>query len=256
MHHYLSKYLAICCVGIAALASFADYSQANLLNYAHLQPNDPNESVLLSELLNGTYPGVVVGDKIFSKFFYSTLPNDDMPAPNMVNVFGFQDEDDNWGISFHGAFQDLPGGGPSDALIRFTVEVTPDALEQGYRISDAHLFMGGTSVGENSYLLVDESFQGVNQTLNTFATTLSGSLNQQLADEVVFQQLHTKLRVTKDILASANNSTDLPAVTSVIDQSFSQERIVPEPATIAILAMFGVGLTGYRRRTPSKERGS
>lgn len=253
MRQNLLKYLAICCVGVAASATSADRAQANLLDFAHLQP-DGSDSVVLSDLLlNGEFSGVVVGDKIFSEFFYSTLPNDDMPEPEDIKIFGFQDLDDNLGISIHGVFWDLPEGGPSDALLRYTVEVAPDALAQGFRISDAHLFLGGVGVGDNSFLAVDESFQGVNQTLNTFATTLGGSLSQDLADEVIFGELHTKLRVTKDILAFSG-STNLPAVTSIIDQSFSQ-MIVPEPASLVVFAIFGLGLATARRRPPRRDIG-
>lgn len=254
MHHNLLKYLAICCVGVAAFAASADRVQANFVNFAHLQPNDPNDFVVLSDLLNGEIPGVVVGDKIFSEFFYSTLPNDDMPDPENINIFGFQDLDDNLGISFHGVFWDLPGGGPSDALIRFTVEVAPDELAEGFRISDAHLFLGGVDVGDNSFLAVDESFQGINQTLNTFATTLGGPLSQDLADEVFFGQLYTKLRVTKDILAFTGD-TDRPARTTVIDQSFSQ-MIIPEPASLVLFTMFGLRLATARRRPSQRDIGS
>jgi hypothetical protein len=253
MRQTLLKYLAICCVGVAASATSADRAQANLLNFAHLQP-DGSDSVLLSDLLNGEVPGVVVGDKIFSEFFYSTLPNDDMPEPEDVKIFGFQDLDDNLGISIHGAFLDFPDGGPSDALLRYTVEVAPDALAQGFRISDAHLFLGGIGVGENSFLAVDESFQGINQTLNTFAATLGGPLVLlDLEDEVFFGQLHTKLRVTKDILAFSGDANQF-ARAGVIDQSFSQ-TIVPEPASLVVFAIFGLGLATARRRPPRRDIG-
>ncbi|MCH7752304.1 MAG: PEP-CTERM sorting domain-containing protein [Planctomycetes bacterium] len=251
MHHNLLKYLAICCVGVAVSGTSADRAQANFVAFVHLQP-DGSDSVVLSDLLNGEVPGVVVGDKIFSEFFYSTLPNDDMPDPENVKVFGFEDLEGNLGISFHGVFWDLPDGGPSDALIRYTVEVSPDGLAEGLRISDAHLFLGGVSVGDNSFLAVDESFQGINQTLNTFVTTLGGTLNQNLDDEVFFGQLHTKLRVTKDILAFSGDA-NMPAVTRVIDQSFSQ---VPEPASLVVFAMFGLGLATARRRPPQRDIGS
>ena len=253
MHHNLLKYLALCCVGVAVSGTSADRAQANFVAFVHLQP-DGSDSVVLSDLLNGEVPGVVVGDKIFSEFFYSTLPNDDMPDPENVKVFGFEDLEGNLGISFHGVFWDLPDGGPSDALIRYTVEVSPDGLAEGLRISDAHLFLGGVSVGDNSFLAVDESFQGINQTLNTFVTTLGGTLNQNLDDEVFFGQLHTKLRVTKDILAFSGDAS-MPARTSVIDQSFSQ-MIVPEPASLVVFAMFGLGLATARRRPPQRDIGS
>ena len=133
------------------------------------------------------------------------------------------------------------------------MEVAPDELAEGYRISDANLFLGGVGVGDNSYLTVDESFQGVNQTLNTFATTLGGSLDEDLADEVIFDQLYTKLRVTKDILAFAGD-TNLPARTTIIDQSFSQ-TIVPEPSSFVVFAMFGLGVAAARRRPPRRDTG-
>jgi hypothetical protein len=101
------------------------------------------------------------------------------------------------------------------------------------------------SVGNNSSLAVEESFQGIAQTLNTFATTLSGPLSQDLADEVFFGQLHTKLRVTKDILAFSGDAS-MPALTSVIDQSFSQVEI-PEPTTCT-LALAALCLAMCRRR--------
>lgn len=214
-----------------------------------LDQDDPNDAVTLLDLLDGTVDGVSVGDKIFTDFLYSTLPNDDMPLPQDVNVLGFEDLDGNFGISFHGVFQDLPGDNkPSDALIRFTVDISPDFLEQGYRISDAHLFIGGVGVGENSYLTVDESFQGVNSTLNAYATTLGGQLNQVLSDEVIFDQVYTRLRVSKDILAFANAEADLPARTTVVDQSFSQ-IIIPEPTTFMIGAVCGVSILVTRKRS-------
>jgi hypothetical protein len=246
------NYLILSCVGVALLVASADRAQASLLDYPHLDPNDSDQYVLLGDLLNGELPGVVVGDKIFDEFFYSTLPNDDMPEPEDVKVFGFQDNDGNLGISFHGAFLDLPGGGPSDALIRFTVGVSRDGLAEGYRISDAHLFMGGVGVSDDSFLVVDESFQGINQMLSTYATTLGGGSSEKLSDEVFFDDLYTTLRVTKDILAIASDNATLPARTTVIDQSFSQ-TIVPEPATLVVFAMFGLGLASTRRRPPLRD---
>ena len=170
-----------------------------------------------------------------------------MPNAADVQVFGFEDFEGNLGISFHGVFQDLPGGGPSDALIRYTVAVSPEGLELGNRISDAHLYLGGIGVGPGSYLLVDESFQGINQTLNGFQSTLGGPLVEQLSDWVYFDELHTKIRVTKDILAFANADSSLPARVSVVDQSFSQE-VIPEPSTILIFGTGGLALTYWRRR--------
>ena len=47
----------------------------------------------------------------------------------------------NYGFTFHGIFIDLPGGGSSDALLRFTATLDLFAQQAGWSISDAHLFI-------------------------------------------------------------------------------------------------------------------
>lgn len=245
-HQRFSQLLAVA-VCVTALACTTQTSHASFIS---LDPNGSGSPVILADLLSGQVMGVTVGDKSFSEFFYSTLPGDDMPAPEDINVFGFQDDDGNYGVSFHGAFIDLPGNGPSDALLRFTVEVTPEAQAQGFRISDAHLFAGGVGVGENSVFTIDETFQQNDATLNAFATTLGGPLETQLSDWVFFDEdpineVYTRLRVTKDIFALAGD-TNQPARTTVIDQSFSQVQI-PEPTTLGLLGLALLGVALGRR---------
>ena len=244
MHlHKLTALSLICLVAVCIGAT--QQVRGELID---LEDVDPNEPVTLLDLLDGTYDGAVVGDKIFSDFVYSTLPNDDMPSPGDIGVLPFQDSNGHIGITLQGAFQDLPGNNkPSDALIRFTVEVDPNFVARGYRISDAHLFIEGVGVGDDSYIVVDESFQGVNQTMNVYATTLGGSLNQKTSDWVFFDELYTSLRVTKDILAFARN-TDLPARVSAVDQSFSQV-IIPEPTTFMIGSACAASILLTRRRS-------
>lgn len=228
-------------IGIAILGSEATATQLQ-----GLDPNS-NDSVILADLLSGAVDGISVGDKIFTEFFYSTV-GDDMPDPADINVFGFTDLDGNYGLSFHGSFIDMPGGGPSDALLRFSVEVSPIAQRQGWVISDAHLFAGGIGVGDDSVFIVDESFQENDETMSVYASTL-GPGGQQLSDSVYFDDTYTKLRVTKDIFAFAGADAFLPARATMIDQSFSQTRI-PEPASLALMAisMTGLVLTTRRRR--------
>jgi len=216
-------------------------------SFIELEPNGSGGGVVLADLLNGNVEGISVGDKTFSEFFYSTLPDDDMPAAEDINVFGFLDVDGNYGISFQGAFIDLPGGGSSDALLRFTVDVSPEAAEEGFRISGANLFIGGFGVGEDSVFAVDESFQQNNASLNAYTTTLGDSQDTQASDWVFFEENYTSLRVTKDIFALASNDSNLPARATVIDQSFSQV-LIPEPATISlvVLALLGGLAVGKR----------
>lgn len=237
----LSQLTLACIVAVTVCAATVQ------AGFIALDPNNSNESVTLAQLTSGELMGVTVGDKTFSEFFYSTLPGDDMPAPEDINVFGFQDADDNFGLSFHGAFLDLPGGGPSDALLRFTVEVSEEAAARGYRISDAHLFAGGLGLGEDSFFSIDESFQENDATLSAYGTTLGGPKETKLSDWVYFDELYTKLHVTKDILAIAGD-TRVPARTTVIDQSFSQE-IIPEPATLGLALIATFGIISTRRKS-------
>ncbi len=232
----------VCSAVIVGTISFAVGGGSALAGLVGLDPNS-SDSVKLSDLLDDTTDGVIVGDKIFDGFVYSTIG--DMPMPEDVNVLGFTDLDGNYGISFHGAFIDMPGGGPSDALIRFTVEVDDEAQARGWVISDAHLSIGGIGVGDDSVFTVDESFEGSNESLSVFASTL-GQGGQSLSDWTYFVPTVTKLRVSKDIFALAGENAIVPARATVIDQSFSQ---VPEPAALTLLAISLAGaMTTARRR--------
>lgn len=202
-------------------------------------------SVTLAALQNDPTGGIIVGDKVFTGFSYSRLG--DMPLPADINVLGFKDPDGNWGVSFHGAFVDQPGGSFSDAVIRFGVEVSAEAQEEGWLISDAHLSIGGPGMGDESFFSVDESFSGKNETLNAYMSTLGPGTNSQLTDATIFTTPVTKLLVTKDIYAQAANGGFQPARATIIDQSFSQ-TLVPEPMTLGLAGLGGLAMVAIRRR--------
>lgn len=232
------------------VTTFCMATNATMGEFIELNPDGTGETVVLADLLDGTVSGVIVGTNSFDEFNYSTLPNDDMPDPEDINVFGFQDLDGNFGLTFQGGFLDFPGDGISDAALGFTVSVTPEAAREGFRISDAHLFAEGVGLGEESFFAVDESFavSGVSDTLNVFSTTLNGSNESVLSDYVIFDQVFESLRVTKDILAIAGEDSNQPARATVIRQSFSQIQI-PEPSTIGLAALCLLGIAMGRRNS-------
>ena len=230
--------MAVCLVVSTASAALIDLTPVgNAVNSVG--------SVSMAALQSDPTAGIIVGDKVFTGFSYSRIG--DMPVANDVLVLGFKDPDGNWGVSFHGTFVDLPGGSFSDALIRFQVEVDAEAAEAGWLISDAHLFIGGVGAGDESFLTVDETFLGKNETLNAYYSTIGPGVNSQLSDSTIFTTPVTKLNVTKDIFASAAAGGFLPARATVIDQSFSQ-TLIPEPATLALAGMSGLAMVAVRRR--------
>ena len=224
--------------GLAAMSS----TRAALIDLTPDNGVNSNGFVLLSDLVSGEVPGIAVGDKHFTGFNYSHLG--DMPLANEVKVLGFQDPAGNWGISFHGIFRDDPGGSASDALIRYVVEVAAAQAENGIRISDAHVFLGGVGVGPNSVITVDETFLESNESMSVFSSTL-GPGAQQLSDSAFFDPVLRKLHVTKDIFVKADANRTLPARATVIDQSYSQ---TPEPTAI-VLALVGMTIVGCVRRS-------
>jgi len=209
-----------------------------------LDPGDSNDSVILSELVDGDVTSVTVGDKKFSVFSYSSVGN--MPAASEINVFGFQDQDQNFGLSLHGVFFDLPGDpNESSALLDFNVMVTEEGQQQGYVISDAHLFMVGTDLPDESEISIEESFQGANETLRVFQSTIGNEAGSQLSDWLDFSETSISRQVSLEIAALTDEQASQVAQTSVIDLTFSQV-VVPEPSVAMLLMCAGV-LTGAGR---------
>ena len=223
----------------------------SLVDLTPTNGSNSSQSVNLAQLVAGDVPGFIVGDKIFTGFSYSKVGLD-MPSAENVEVLGFRDPAGNWGLSLHGTFSDFPGNGPSDAFIRFMVEVSPEALARGLLINDAHLFLSGSGVQENSFFSVDESFLETNESLSVFKSSINGN-TQKLSDWTFINPNRPKLTVTKDIFARADDNATGPARATVIDQSFSQ--IIPEPTT-ALLSLIGmIALAGWVRRRAATSRG-
>ena len=181
----------------------------------NLVPGDSNDFVLLEDLLTDPNTNVSVGDKVFSMFSYSSTG--DMPAATDINVFGFQDPDDNFGLTLQGAFLDNPGDVTgSTATLNFDVTISDEGQQLGRVISDAHLFLGGSSVPADSEFSVDESFQNASETLQVFLSTVGGPLVGQLSDWVDFSETATSHQVTALLSALTAEEAVLPARATTI----------------------------------------
>jgi len=182
--------------------------------------------------------GILVGDKLFTGF--GAVATGDMPGPGSINVIGIVDVGGNLGIRFQAFFSDQVGGGPSDVLITYHVHVTDPTLQ----ITDAHLRGNPVVSGGTGIFNVTETFTGLPNTMQIFAVSPGAT---QSTDSTVFANPVTDLDVQKDIGAFAG--TGVPN-DSFIDQTFSQTRHVPEPASFALVAlgMLSTGIVAYRRR--------
>lgn len=200
----------------------------------------------LSDLIanNGT---VTAGDKLFSDFTYAFTG--DMPAASGVNIIPIQDLDGNYGIRIQGLFTDTTFSvGGSDALITYNVTAT----DPRYLITDAHIQgntriidRDGTGTGEIS--VVDTFLPlgaGGEFTMDIQDKKSATEDITRLVDWTFFDQGYRTLPVQKDIGAFAVTNS---VTASFIDQTYSQ-TLIPEPSTIGLIGVLGLGLIGTRRR--------
>jgi hypothetical protein len=206
----------------------------------------PARAVTLADLIAGGT--IQQGDKLFSDFSY--LPTGDMPSAAAITVTGVTIAG-NYGIRFSGGFVDNLGGGTSDALIGYSVEVT----DPNFLITDAHLYsnldpasgIGGGTITEH-FLAVNPPAPPVTPVQITNFNFVPGG--SQLEDGTVFQppgQGYKKISVTKDILLNAIAGPSLFVSLSQVDQTFSQTAVVPLPGA-ALAGMGLMSLIGFKKR--------
>jgi hypothetical protein len=176
-------------------------------------------SFTLDQLVAGQT--LTVGDKLFDHFSYSKTGN--MPVSSGITVQGIIDSAGNYGILLSGAFQDLFGGGASDALVKFNVTV----LDAGKTIAAVNLF-GNPTVTGSGIASVTETFLPLSGSMNiSDSTTHTGHTS---ASHVISPG-QTHLSIQKDILAFAATRGSTAGFT-YIGQTFVQ---TPVPGSLVML---------------------
>ncbi len=204
--------------------------------------------------------GIQVGDKLFSDWCVTDTQSVGAIAPDAseIVVTGIQIDGD-YGLRFNSGWS-APAGQLADSTIKFKVSIVEPWLSQGWLIKDNALWMtafgvsnntdaGAVSVSENVYAF--DPYLGYSKPIaNKFVYYKDDDDNllyeeKDFVDDMGVPIALTEIWVIKDVIAYGGVGAVGVAHISEFFQTFSQ---VPEPATMALLGLGGVGLLLKRRR--------
>ncbi len=204
--------------------------------------------------------GILVGDKLFSDWRVTDTESLNAIAPGAgeIKVTGIQIDGD-YGLRFNGGWA-APAGQLADSTIKFKVSIVDPWLSQGWAIKDNALWIsafgvsnttdaGAVSVSENVY--ASDPDLGFSDPIANKLVYYKDDNDKVLYDERDFVDASgapvalTEIWVIKDVIAYGGVGTVGIAHISEFFQTYSQ---VPEPATLALLGLGGVGLLLKRRR--------
>ncbi len=212
---------------------------------------DP-QSYTLAQIINAG--GIIIGDKLFDSFDVTTTKSLDAIAsgPAEIAITPIQVLKPNapfggdYGFKVNGAWS-APAGEFADSTIEFRATILPEFASRGVAFKDNALWLtafgvedtinaGGVSISENLYGAHPSS--GDLPFANEFVYYRNNTDNT-LRDAATFAPV-TQLWVVKDLLVYEREGAGGAAHISEFYQTFSQQ--VPEPGTLALLGLAGLGL--------------
>ena len=222
----------------------------------------PASAISLKQLID-TNGFIVNGDKKFSEFRFASTCDNVIPlectpfSADQIAVTAVTDPDKNFGIRFNGFFS-APGGHVGDVDLDYTVEV----LDPDFWISDVHL---DADFNERDGLVnITERFKDMNgnpiSLLDMNGNPITAlEVDNDPTNDVPFPPAWAdlvtpvkKLKVTKDIGFAGFDPVTLEPKSvafSIVDQTFSQTKDVPEPAAVGgLLAIGSIGIGAILKR--------
>ena len=202
----------------------ADFSLQALINGTYSGPTTDGHDVLLDGL-----------DFVFDSNSYNATGTGS-PAASAINVNGLIVGGIDTLRFTSGWF--ASGSGFNDTAIHYTVHVLDDRP-----VTDLHLSVtGGT--GGNGFFSVDDTVTNLDLPKQSYHIGVDSTGSPTAALDIAPLRNFT---VSKDIFLTGNGTTVRDnARISVIDQGYS--RAVPEPTSIALLGLGGLGAFGMLRR--------
>lgn len=233
---------------LLAAAGIPALAQATLIDIS-------SGNVRLSQVIGNEF---IVGDKKF-KFADDCWEGNGFSAYNIkISPLIFPNPLDGQGFRLIGDWRDGTPGGDDGGVedgngvrswnIKYSVEVRPEFIAQGYRISDTYLAFDGDAYGNNSYAKVNEAVKDAYGNLISNRSVYSnGNGTEDLTDNFDLPNLVTKLNISKELKVYGYGQHGWAEATTV-DQAFSQTVIIPLPSVAGLGCAGLLGLAARRRR--------